>query len=287
MTPRKATPAAGTTGRATRHTWVLAMAAIVLAGCAAPTRPPPEKPDVAVRIERMDRSFPLDKSITRVEVVNRLGEITVKGHDEPEVGVRAVIQRLPPDFAKAELTSRRDGATLHIETALADAPPGGGHEPPGHVDIAVYLPSSIPISLTTDDARIAAGKRLGAIDATTRSGAILAASRGRLTLRTDTGQIRAMAIGKRWTGESRIETGSGRIILLVPTFGDIALDAETGGQLTTNFGLSVHQRGDRSLAHARYGRGTSPLIVRSRTGKVVLDQLVLMDEDAPLPEDDD
>jgi hypothetical protein len=90
-----------------------------------------------------------------------------------------------------------------------------------------------------------------------------------------------------WPGVARITTASGRIVLLVPTFGDIALDARTGGKLGTNFGLSVHQQGDWNTAHARYGRGTSPLIVRSNTGEIVLEQLVLMEQDAIGSEDDD
>lgn len=236
-----------------------------------------------VEVERADRVFPLDKSIGTIEIVNRYGEISIKSHDRTEVGIHAVIQRLPPDFVPVKLETRRDGGTLRIEPTF----PGGIGEQPGRIDMAVFVPTSLGLALTTDNARISVKKWVGPVAATTESGEIRASSRGRLDLRTDSGPIRAIAIGKRWPGEARVATESGRIVLLVPTFGDIALDARTGGKLTTNFGLSVHSGDGENTAHARYGRGTSPLIVRSNTGEIVLEQLVLMEQDAIGSEDDD
>lgn len=235
-----------------------------------------------VEIERIDRVFALDKSVRHVEIVNRYGEINVKDHDRFEVGMHAVVQRLPP-FAALDLVEVREGDTLRLEPKFRS----GSDEQPGRIDIAIYVPKTLGLVLTTDAARISVKKWIGPVSATTGSGEIRASSRGRLDLRTDSGPIRAIAIGKRWPGEARITTGSGRIVLLVPTFGDIALDARTGGKLGTNFGLSVHQQGDWNTAHARYGRGTSPLIVRSNTGEIVLEQLVLMEQDAIGSEDDD
>lgn len=235
-----------------------------------------------VEIERIDRVFALDKSVRHVEIVNRYGEINVKDHDRFEVGMHAVVQRLPP-FAALDLVEVREGDTLRLEPKFRS----GSDEQPGRIDIAIYVPKTLGLVLTTDAARISVKKWIGPVSATTESGEIRASSRGRLDLHTDSGPIRAIAIGKRWPGEARITTGSGRIVLLVPTFGDIALDARTGGKLGTNFGLSVHQQGDWNTAHARYGRGTSPLIVRSNTGEIVLEQLVLMEQDAIGSEDDD
>lgn len=259
---------------------VLALAGGLLGGCASS---PEEKHVDAVQTERRDQEFDLDKSIARVEIVNRHGEINVRGNDEPAVGIHAVIQRMPPELASAELRSRRDGDTLHIEAVF----PRAQHDRPGRIDLAVYLPSSVAIALTTRDGRITARKRQGPIEATTDSGEIQASSHARLALHSDTGQIRAIAIGRRWNGESRVSTASGRIVLLVPTFGDIALDAQTGGRLSTGFGLSVQQRDGTSSAHARYGRGSSALVVHSTSGDVVLDQLILMGEDGKVPDDDD
>ncbi|MEO6690045.1 MAG: hypothetical protein ABIS07_02415 [Dokdonella sp.] len=283
MTHRKTNAPTATRIPARLRMALAATALALLAACAGSTRPPARENGADVKLERIERKFALDKSIERIEIVNLHGEINVRNRDDAELGMHAVVQRLPPAFAHARFVERREHGTLHLEVAFDEA----AGEKPGHVDIAVYLPSTSAIALVTRDARISVKRREGSIEAHSESGAILAASRGRLDLHTNTGQIRAIEIGKHWSGESRIETDSGRIVLLVPTFGDIVLDAATTGRLSNDFGLSVHAQDTLNVAHARYGRGTSPLIVRSRSGQIMLEQLVLMTEDAALPEDDD
>lgn len=259
-------------------------AGLVLGACAV--RPPaPAAPAAEVRIERIDKEFELARGVTRVAIDNPWGEINVRNRDEREVGIHAVIQRLPPTFGAAIFRTRRDGATLHIEVAFED---GATAPRPGRADIAVYLPGDLALALHTRDGRISAKQRIGTIEATSGSGSIDASTRGALSLRTGSGEIRAKAIGARWPGASDLVSDSGRVILMVPTFGDIALSAETGGRLDTDFGLSVHA-GEHGMnwARARYGQGTSPLRVRSRTGEVLLEQLVLMKDDSADLEDDD
>ncbi|HEY0233367.1 MAG TPA: hypothetical protein VGC55_19120 [Dokdonella sp.] len=263
------------------------VAAALLAACATPSKvATPAAAANAVRTERTDKEFDLDATITRVAIDNPWGEINIRARDEREVGIHAVIQRNGPRYAKPTFRTRRDGDTLRIEVGFEDATAGTGA--PGRIDTAIFLPGELALTLHTRDSRIAAKRRAGEIDATSQSGSILASSYGRLTLHTDTGLIRATAIGARWNGASEISSVGGRIVLLVPTFGDIALDAQTGGALSSNFGLSVHaDPGGGHAARARYGAGTSPLRVRSRSGEVVLEQLVLLGDDSRLPEDDD
>jgi hypothetical protein len=257
--------------------------ALLAAGCAttAPTM------RGGARIERADREFDIERGVTRIAIDNPWGEINVRGRDEREVGIHAVIQHLPPRFPRVEFRSRRDGDTLAIAVIVDGATPGD--EPKAaRADIAVYVPGDLALALSSRDGRIAAKRRAGPIEATTDSGEIHASSLGRLRLESRSGQIRAIAIGKRWQGESEIVTESGRIVLLVPTFGDVALDARTRGRLTSGFGLSIHDLPDgEHAAHARYGAGTSPLRVRSASGEIVLEQLVLLGDDREIPEDDD
>lgn len=253
-----------------------------LAGCVVNTRAP-DRAQAQVRIERVDKEFDLARDVTRVAIDNPWGEINIRARDEREVGIHAVIQRMPPNFANAKFRSRREGATLHIDVALDGAAP-----PQGRVDIAVYLPNDLALALSTRSGRISAKRRSGPLEATTESGQVLASGRDRLLLHSVSGEIRATAIGKSWEGDSEIATDSGRIVLMVPTFGDIALDAETGGHLGTDFGLSVDEiAGGRHRAAAHFGQGTSPLRVRSRSGELVLEQLVLMGDDTSDPGDDD
>ena len=242
------------------------------------------------RIERTDKEFDIADGVTRIAIDNPWGEINVRGRDEREVGIHAVIQRMPPQFPKVEFKSRRDGDTLRIEVVVAGAGANAdpGAAPPARADLAVYVPGDLALALATHNGRIAATRRTAAIEARTESGEIHASSLGRLDLKSNSGQIRAIAIGKSWQGTSELVTDSGRIVLLVPTFGDVALEAATGGKLSTGFGLSVHSLATGGHeAHARYGAGTSPLHVQSTSGEIVLEQLVLLGDDRTLPEDDD
>ncbi len=249
---------------------------------------PPTQTRGDARIDRVDREFDIADGITRIAIDNPWGEINVRGRDEREVGIHAVIQHLPPAFPDVKFESHRDGDTLRIDVVVAGGAKPDASPRSARADLAVYVPNDLALALSTTDARISAKRRGDTVEAKTTSGEIQASSYGRLTLETQSGQIRAIAIGKRWQGTSTASTDSGRVVLLVPTFGDVALSAETRGRLTTNFGLSIHPLADGGYeAHARYGAGTSPLQVRSRTGEIVLEQLVLLGDDTSLPEDDD
>lgn len=261
----------------------LALAATALLSACA-SAPPAPTTQGDVRTERVDKTFDLAPPITRVAVDNPWGMLSVRARDEREVGLHAVVQSKAPRYAKATFRSRRDGDTLYIEVGFA----GAADAAPGRIDLAVFLPPELAVKLSTRDGAISAKKRHGTIEASSESGRIVASSNERLNLRTRSGAIRATAAAARWPGASTIETESGRIVLRVPTFGDIALDARTGGALRTDFGLSVHTQPDGSrTAQARYGAGTSPLQARSAHGEIVLEQLVLLGEDTSAPEDDD
>jgi hypothetical protein len=263
------------------------VAALLASACSQTPQHAHERTDV--RIERTDEEFDLDSGIKRVAIDNPWGEINIRGRDEREVGIHAVIQHLPPKFANVGFKTRREGDTLHIDVVVAGANATMDRESAGaRADIAVYLPTDLALKLSTRDARIFATRRAGAIEATTDSGEIHASSLGQLTLESNTGQIRAMAIGKDWQGPSEVVTESGRIVLLVPTFGNVTLNADTGGKLSSGFGLSVHSLPNGGHeAHARYGAGTSSLRAHSTSGEIVLEQLVLLGDDKTLPEDDD
>lgn len=259
----------------------LALLLVAALAGACSTHPVAERAAGDVRIERVDREFEIPAGVTRIAITNRSGEINLRSRDEREVGIHAVVQRMPPGYAQARFRTHRDGDTLAIDVGFD----GGA---PGRVDVAAYLPGELAVALTTRDGRIGAKRRAGPIEATTETGPIFASSRDRLRLASRSGNIRAVAIGARWQGDSTIETDSGQVVLMVPTFGDVVLDAASGGTVSTDFGLSVRTGADGvHTAHARFGLATSNLRVRSRTGELVLEQLVLLGDDTKIPEDDD
>ena len=263
------------------------VATLLAAACSQAPRDANQGTDV--RIERIDKEFDIDAAVRRVAIDNPWGEINIRSRDEREIGIHAVIQHLPPKFANVYFKTHREGDTLHVDVVVAGANATDDRASAGaRADLAVYLPTDLALKLSTRDSRIFATRRAASIEATSDSGEIHASSLGQLTLKSNSGQIRAVAIGKDWQGASVIVTESGRIVLLVPTFGNVSLNADTGGALGTGFGLSVHSLPNGGHeAHARYGAGTSSIRAHSTSGEIVLEQLVLLGDDKTLPEDDD
>jgi hypothetical protein len=256
----------------------IACAAFALAaiGCTGPDASvrPAEVSEASATVVREDLKFPIEKGISTIEIVNSLGEISVRNREQAEVAVHGVIQELPPDFARARVVSRQEGDVLPISTELPQGARGGRY------DMAVYVPSGMPLVLKGGEHRIDARKREAPLTASTTSGNINASTRSWMNVSSGSGSIKAIARGENWVGRSQVRSTTGRILMLVPLSGNVSLNAETGGRLTTNFGLSVHPReGGGSMASARYGSGTSELRISSDSGEVILEQAILLEQD--------
>lgn len=247
-----------------------------LLGACAPgaTRTEQGQTEKSSLLERSDQAFPLEKGIVAVEIDNAFGEINVRGHDRPEVGVHGVAQVPSAGMAQAKLIASHEGDTLKLVVSLPKDSVGGRY------DLAAYVPKDMALILRGNVDRVDARKRAAPVKATSVSGDINASSSERLEISTQSGTVRATQLKDNWIGASHIRSDSGRITALVPLSGNLTLSAETGGQINNNFGLSVHPReGGGSRAGARYGSGSSVFEVRSNSGEVVLDQAVLLGED--------
>lgn len=250
--------------------------AVAMGGCArtGATVDANETPDKQAGIFREDVSIPIDKGVDEIVIENAYGEINVRGREVDEVGIHGVIQSLPPDFARSRVVSSRQGNVLRLAVEMPEGASSGRY------DMAAFVPARFRLVLKGAQDRVDARKRSGSLAISTTTGNILASSRSQLEISTVSGTIRASALADNWAGRSLISSDSGQIIVLTPLTGNVALSAETGGRLTTDFGLSVHSRpGGGSKAAARYGEGTSELRVESQSGEVILDQAVLLEED--------
>jgi hypothetical protein len=255
---------------------IICISIVMIAGCTGPASQTrsgasaPQKPEIV----REDVSFPIGKGVSTVEIDNRYGEINVRDHDGDEVGVHGVAQGQVSDVLRARVVSSLDGATLRLRVQRPKGAAGGRY------DMAVYVPGGMDLLLHGGEDRVDARNRTGSLTITTTSGTILASSRSWLDLGTGSGTIRATPLQGSWEGPSRIHSDSGQIIVLAPLSGNVSLSAETGGRLSTDFGLSVHPRaGGGYEASARYGTGTSKLSISSVSGEVILDQAVILEED--------
>ena len=182
--------------------------------------------------------------------------------------------QLPPDFGRARIVHSRVGDALRLSVVLPEGTQGGRY------DMAVYVPGGMTLILKGTVHRIDARKRTAPLTVATTSGSINASTDSWMDVSSESGSIKAIARGETWVGQSQIRSTSGRILMLMPLSGDISLNAQTGGRLSTNFGLSVHPReGGGSMANARYGAGNSELRIVSDSGEVILEQAVLLEQD--------
>jgi hypothetical protein len=256
----------------------------VLGGCAT-SRSSVDSADrgqAGPEIFREDLTFPIGKGINAVEIENRFGETSVRDHPRIEVGVHGVGQSTAPGPARPRVVSTQAGDVLKLRVEL----PGEGAG--SRYDLAAYVPAGIELVVHGTEHRVDARKRVAPLTVSTSSGSINASSHDRLRLSTESGTIKAVALDGDWIGRSEVRSGSGRIIFVTPLSGNLSLNAQTGGAMSTDFGLTVHPRdGGGHRAAARYGSGASELAVSSDSGEVILEQAVLLGEDSGSADDDD
>ncbi len=265
------------------------LACALLAGACAHTDDAPQMRGGA-RIERTDKEFDIATGVTRIAIDNPWGEINVRSRDEREVGIHAVIQRLPPQFPEVEFRSQSRGrhaahrGRRRRRRCKDRRRHGAGAR--GHRRLR-----SDRSRARARDARRRASPRRGARARSKRPrrpakstprrsdayNCTASPARSARSRSARAGRVRASSIPIRAASCCscrRSATSRSR--------------RDTGGKLSTGFGLSVHPLPDGvNEAHARYGAGTSLLRAHSTNGEIVLEQLVLLGDDKNLPEDDD
>lgn len=263
---------------------VLIVVSSGMVGCLGRGAPKPDAraTPVGATIVREDQSFELGKDIAVVEIDNPYGEINVRDHDQAEVGVHAVGQRVPGTYSGTRLVASRESGALKLKVVLA---PGAAD---GRYDMSVFVSKDVPLLLRGGKFRVDARKRNARLTITTLSGKINASSHNVLDLSTDSGTIQAAQLDQDWTGTSRLRSKSGQIVAMAPLSGNVSLVAETGGEMSTNFGLTIHKRAQGGhRASAQYGSGASHWQIESESGEVVIEQAVILGEDMGSSEDSD
>jgi hypothetical protein len=257
---------------------------LVLGGCATPRSSvnSADRGETDPELFREDLTFPIVKGVSTVEIENRYGEISVRDHPRIEVGVHGVGQSTTSGSPRARVVSSQVGDTLRLSVELPGDTAGSRY------DLGAYVPASIDLVVRGTSHRVDARKRAGPLTVSTTTGNINASSQDRLQLSTESGTIKAVALDGDWIGHSDVRSVSGRILMVTPLSGNLSLDAQTGGALSTDFGLTVRPRdGGGHRAAARYGSGASELAVSSGSGEVILEQAVLLEEDSESSVDDD
>jgi hypothetical protein len=262
-----------------------ALLAALLIGCASgplPKLEPPAARDVAtppVEITRERVAIALEPTTRVLSIDNPHGEIRVRVGAPGEVGIVAVLQRIGVDGVAPTIghATKGDAVSVEVQHPLG-APPvdlasGRADHARGRADLAVFVPPGIALDLQTLDGRIQVRRAGGDVSARSIGGIVDVSAAGALRLRSERARVVARQESGHWTGESRVESDSGAILVAVPTFGDVDLEVDSGGAISVDPGLAITVQvaaDGRSSARTRFGAGGQQLYVHSERGSVHL-----------------
>lgn len=212
---------------------------------------------------------------------NPYGEITVRQTSAGAVAWQGVEQRIGerPRIARIEPfhESKRQGVRIRYPGVDPDHP---ADPRLGRVDLYVFVPSGYSIDLKSDFGIISVRKLDDPVRARSRTGMIVVANRGSFDLESESGELRAFAMQGLEDGPSRLHTG-GNIIVDVPVFDDILVEARSGGEFRSEVQLDSKTTDAHGVTHARFTHGTKKHRLTVEGGKSVILQAL----DKPIPND--
>lgn len=224
-------------------------------------------------IERKNLSQAVEEN-QLVMVVNPYGDIRARGGDNGEISVYAVIQHHIDDTGTPEITFARDNDRLTVEVTY----PGlNGKILPDRfskrrTDIAVFVPPTLELVLNTLDGRAESKGHNGHLAIETRAGKIMAATKGTMEARTDSGSVKVEFRNRTWNGPSTLESKSGDISVFLMNDPNVNVAIDTPGPITTDYSIDIlHTPGSsRKIARAKIGGAIHELNISSAAGSVRL-----------------
>lgn len=235
----------------TRRIVAVVLATTVMVACQAPG-PKPETVDSGtaavppVRFERLDRDLPVDADVRQLWIRNPHGSVALRQTTAATVGLHQVVQRIGEEPEAPRVHFARDGDRIVLDVSYAsDATRGADARingfPKGRVDTTLFLPAGMTVDVETTYGAIQARRIDNDLVARSRSGRIMAAGAGAMTLASDSGIVRAFPTTEKWSRPLTIDTKQGDILIEVPESTTVAIDARTGGSIRV-FGQAVAER---------------------------------------------
>ena len=258
--------------------WAL-LAAAALAGCGqAPKRPAGDPP---FSVEQLKRDLALPESVVRIRIDNPHGGVAVRQVEQRVLGTYEVIQRIGAQPEEPQVSLAIEGDTAVLSVAYASDRRGADRLVDGHrkgrVDLGVFVPKGPLLDITTTYGDVLVRRVANDMVVRTRDGRLTAAGAGAMDLATQSGELRAYPTSAKWATPMRLATGSGKVLLEVPAYGQIALSARTGGKFTGPFRLEPTGLADgRQQVEWRGGGGTQRIEVDSGSGDIHLVALMKM-----------
>ncbi len=216
--------------------------------------------------------------VARARLVNHYGDIRVRPAPDGEAYALANIQRHVDDPRRAQVEVRVDGAELVVAVTCPDAT---GQEPAAwsrrRVDLTVLVPPGTRLQVTTAAGLAEIRKTRGSLEIETETGEIRTTTYGSVDARSVHGRIQSELLSPTWEPAARFETVNGDIMLTLARNVSAVVRAETRGDLTTDFSITIErdlETGDKS-ALAAIGGSEASLTAKSVNGAIKLLQTSL------------
>jgi hypothetical protein len=211
----------------------------------------------------------------QMRLVNEFGSIFARTGDE-NVEISTVAQRHEGDPYRLLLESRSEGGVLIVEVKLrleeGKTDDGGKLEAQKRrLDLTLFLPAGIALDALAEDS-IETKKLHSDVDLVARKGHIFLDVFGRPRAKAFDQEIRGVLRETLWSAPGEIETRSGDIHLTFLDDADVEIEATSMGLITTDYSLDIERApGHRhKKAHAKLGKGTAKLTLRSEAGQILI-----------------
>lgn len=258
----------------------VSLAALLIAGCSsAPPRPESsaasgEPPPYTV--ERIKHDLLLPDTIRQVRIHNPHGSVGLKQIENRTLGAYEVVQLIGTAPEKPLVDMKIEGDTAVVSVSYASDRQMGtdklvnGYRK-GRVDLGMFLPNGPALHVTTTFGDISVRRVSNDVVVHSRDGKVMVAGSGSIDASTGTGDLRVFPLSAKWLKPLKLKTGSGNILMEVPVYGEIALNAETSGSFDGQVELSLSELGkDRRRGRLNLAGASQHIDIRSDSGDIYL-----------------
>lgn len=210
----------------------------------------------------------------RIEISNPYGDLRARFSADDTIALSAVVQRRDGDPHEAEIVTEAspDGYVIAVAYPTLDGRPATGGRPERRVDLVVFVPGESEIVLSTEFGLIEAKKLRSEVVARSQSGEVRLSTRGDIHARSERGDVTVSFPPLDGEGESRIETRTGDIRIVLSPTSNVTVRGSTNGRVTTDYSVDIEQQnGTRwKETHTVLGSGSYRLRLESDRGDLEL-----------------
>jgi hypothetical protein len=244
-------------------------------------KPAPE--DWLIEEREFSRAVPSTTSLT---LENLWGDVRLRAGEGDRIVVTAIVQkhREDPRGVDFGISEGADG-TLRLTVDFAAEPDGVKIRPewsPRRVDLGIFVPAKLSVSIHGDDDLVELWGLEGAAIVETKGGEVKFRGQGELRATTDSGAILAQFRDTNWDHPSRLTTSTGSVRAELLEGAAVDVTIETRGPITSDFSTSIQRQAGHNLKSGlvKIGSGGPDLEIKSFNGSVRL-QAVIVPESSP------